>query len=182
MSTWTFKTDKGRRWHTGALLYSLMAYGAGWWLLLSQNGFAFLPGILLLGHGMIIAAYLIHECAHNTIFTVNRHNNQLAGWLGWICGSCYGTVEDIRTKHFRHHVENDDVVWFDYEGFFKRHSLVYRMTIFLEWCFIPAHCILMHTIMVFTAFIIPQRRNQLARNVSVIAIEALHRISLETTS
>ena len=79
MSTWTFKTDKGRRWHTGAVLYSLMAYGTGWWLLLSQNWIAFLPGILLLGHGMIIAAYLIHECAHNTIFTDNRHNNQLAG-------------------------------------------------------------------------------------------------------
>jgi hypothetical protein len=62
------------------------------------------------------------------------------------------------------------VVWFDYEGFFKKHPLVYRITIFLEWCFIPAHCILMHTIMVFSAFIIPQRRNQLPRNVGVILV------------
>ena len=170
MTTWTFKSAKGRQWHSGAIAYSLTAYVVGWWLLFSSGWAGFIPGALLLGHGMIIAAYMIHECAHNTVFTVSRHNNELASWLGWICGSCYGTVEDIRTKHFRHHVENDDVVWFDYEGFFKKHPLVYRITIFLEWCFIPAHCILMHTIMVFTAFIIPQRRNQLPRNVGVILV------------
>ena len=53
--------------------------------------------------------------------------------------SCYGTVEDIRTKHFRHHVENDDVVWFDYEVS-QEAPLVYRVTIFLEWCHLcPLH-------------------------------------------
>ena len=170
MTSWTFKTAKGRLWHSGAIGYSVVVYAVGWWLLLTANWITFLPGVILLGHAMIIAAYLIHECAHNTVFTVNRHNMQLGSLLGWICGSCYGTVEDIRTKHFRHHVENDDVVWFDYEAFFKRHPLVYRVTIFLEWCYIPAHCILMHAIMVFTGFIIPERRNQLPRNVTVILI------------
>jgi len=170
MTAWTFKNARGRRWHTGALLYALTTYGVGWWLLFSGGLVSFLPGVLLLGHGMIIAAYMIHECAHNTVFTVNRHNNQLASLLGWICGSCYGTVADIRTKHFRHHVENDDVVWFDYEAFFRHHPRVYRVTIFLEWLYIPAHCILMHAIMVFTAWLIPQRRNQWRRNLTVILI------------
>lgn len=170
MTAWTFKTARGKRWHTGALLYALTTYGAGWWLLFSGGLVGFLPGVLLLGHGMIIAAYMIHECAHNTVFTVNRHNNELASLLGWICGSCYGTVADIRTKHFRHHVENDDVVWFDYEAFFSNHPRVYRVTIFLEWLYIPAHCILMHAIMVFTAWLIPQRRNQWRRNLTVILI------------
>ena len=119
---------------------------------------------------MVIAAYLIHECAHNTIFTVKQHNGQLAALLSWVCGSCYGTFEDIRTKHFRHHVENDDVVWFDYEKFFKEHPLIYKTTIFLEWFYIPAHDILMHTIMVFTAFVIPRRKDQLARNLAVILV------------
>ena len=35
-----------------------------------------------------------------------------------ICGVSYSTFEDIRYKHFRRHVNNDDVVWFDYEKFF----------------------------------------------------------------
>ena len=170
MSTWTFKSAKGRRWHSSALLYVVLTYSAGWWCLLSGGWPAFLPGVLLLGHGMIIAAYLIHECAHNTLFTKNQHNAQLGSLLGWICGSCYGRFKDIRTKHFRHHVENDDVMWFDYEGFFRRHPRLYRVTLFLEWFYIPAHDILMHSIMVLTAFIIPERRDQMARNVTVILI------------
>ncbi|MGB1190805.1 MAG: fatty acid desaturase, partial [Pseudomonadales bacterium] len=129
MSTWTFKSSRARRYHGGAIAYSLLAYGSGWWLLFNGGWVGFLPGVLFLGHGMIIAAYLIHECAHNTLFKSNRHNGQIASLLGWICGSCYGTFKDIRTKHFRHHVENDDVVWFDYEAFFIAHPVVYRITI-----------------------------------------------------
>ena len=56
MTAWTFKTARGSRWHTGALLYALTTYGAGWWLLFSGGLVGFLPGVLLLGHGMIIAA------------------------------------------------------------------------------------------------------------------------------
>ena len=35
MATWTFKTPKGRRWHTGAITYALIAYALGWTLLLA---------------------------------------------------------------------------------------------------------------------------------------------------
>ena len=98
MTIWTFKTSKGRLWHSGAIAYSLLTYSIGWYCLLVGGSGGFLPGVLLLGHGMIIAAYMIHECAHNTIFNINRHNLQLGALLGWVCGSCYGTVEDIRTK------------------------------------------------------------------------------------
>ena len=41
-----------------------------------------------------------------------------------ICGASYSTFEDIRYKHFRHHVDNDDVVWFDYEKFFLSHPRI----------------------------------------------------------
>ena len=108
MNTWTFKSSRARRYHTAAIAYALLGYSAGWWLLFNGGWAGFIPGVLLLGHGMIIAAYLIHECAHNTIFKSNHHNSQLASLLAWVCGACYGTIKDIRTKHFRHHVENDD--------------------------------------------------------------------------
>jgi omega-6 fatty acid desaturase (delta-12 desaturase) len=44
------------------------------------------------------------------------------------------------------------------------------VTRILEWFYIPAHDLIMHFIMVFTSFIIPQRRDQRRRNVIVIVI------------
>lgn len=173
-----FKSIKGARLHLTAISYSLTTYTLGWALLLFSGWLGFLPGLLLLAHGLIIGAYLIHECAHNTLFRSNKHNALLGDMLGWLCGSCYGTLEDIRYKHFRHHVDNDDVVWFDYEAFFRDHRLVYKITILCEWFYIPAHDILMHTIMVFSSFIIPQRRSQRRRNLMVILVRTGLLISL----
>jgi fatty acid desaturase len=158
-------------WYYGAAVtYATLGYMLGW-LGLFQPSWAVNAGaILLLGHSMIIAAYLIHECGHNLIFKSIKDNAKLGRALSWLCGSSYGTYEDIRYKHFRHHVDVDDVVWFDYEAFFKKHPLVLRVTRFLEWFYIPAHDLIMHFIMVFTSFIIPRRRNQRSRNVQVIVI------------
>jgi fatty acid desaturase len=159
----------------------LQYYGAatGWALLAWLVGFAGLfaenPGInvvatLLLAHGMIVAAYLVHECAHNLVFHKARHNARLGNLMSWLCGASYGTFDDIRYKHFRHHVDNDDVVWFDYDAFFERHPFVTRLTRALEWLYIPAHDLLMHGVMVLTSFVIPRRRGQRLRNVTVIAV------------
>ncbi len=168
-------TDKlneaeGLRWHGGAVLYALLAYVLGWSGLFSPNWLVNILATLLLAHGMTIAAYMIHECGHNLVFRSVRHNAYLGRFLSWICGAAYGTYEDMRYKHFRHHVDNDDVVWFDYEKFFADHPLILRGTRFLEWFYIPAHDLIMHFIMVFTSFIIPQRRDQRRRNLVVIVI------------
>ncbi|MFQ5982725.1 MAG: fatty acid desaturase, partial [Woeseiaceae bacterium] len=65
-------------------------------------------------------------------------------------------------------IDVDDVVWFDYERFFKEHPAIFEVTRLLEWLYIPAHDLIMHTIMVFTSFIIRERRKQRRRNVTVI--------------
>jgi fatty acid desaturase len=166
----TLHEPEGLRYHGAALLYACLAYGFGLAGLFSPNWLVNAASVLLLGHGMTIAAYLIHECGHNLIFRSIRHNAWLGRALIWLCGASYGTYEDIRYKHFRHHVDVDDVVWFDYERFFREHPLVLRVTRVLEWFYIPAHDLIMHFIMVFTSFIIPQRRNQRRRNVIVILI------------
>jgi fatty acid desaturase len=119
---------------------------------------------------MVISAYLVHECAHNTVFKRNQDNARLGVLLTWICGASYGTFEDIRFKHFRHHVDNDDVVWFDYEGFFHKHPGTLKAVKVLEYFYIPAHDLVMHALMIFASFIIPERRNQRSRNVSVIVV------------
>ena len=160
----------GLRFYGGALLYALSAYVIGWAGLFSSNLLINLGAMLWLGHSMIIAAYLIHECGHNLIFKSIRDNAKLGRFLSWLCGAAYGTYEDIRYKHFRHHVDNDDVVWFDYEKFFAEHTFLLHITRILEWFYIPAHDLIMHFIMVFTSFVIPQRRDQRRRNVLVIAV------------
>jgi len=159
---------QGLLYHGGALLYALLAYGFGFAGLFSSLWWVNALAVLLLGHGMIIAAYLIHECGHNTIFKRNEHNAQLGRFLNWITGTSYGTFEDIRYKHFRHHMDNDDAVWWEYEKFFEKHPRVLRVTEWLERFYIPAHELIMHFITVFTSFIIPQRRDQRLRNVVVI--------------
>ena len=152
----------------GALIYTVAAYALGW-IGLFQSSWAINVGAtILLGHSMVIAAYLIHECGHNLIFKSIKDNAKLGRFLSWLCGSSYGTYEDIRYKHFRHHVDVDDVVWFDYEAFFKANPIALRVTRFLEWFYIPAHDLIMHFIMVFTSFIIPRRRDQRKRNLTVI--------------
>ena len=170
MTLAVLKEPAGLRYNGLALLYSVSGYVLGLAGLFHSawpvNGLA----TLLLAHSMTIAAYLIHECGHQLVFRRARHNARLGKFLSWICGAAYGTYEDMRYKHFRHHVDNDDVVWFEYEAFFERHPVILRATRFLEWFYIPAHDLIMHVIMAFTSFVIPERRDQRVRNVTVIAI------------
>lgn len=164
------KDPLGLRYYGAAVLYAIAAYGFGFAGLFSTSWVVSAGATLLLAHGMIIAAYMIHECGHNMVFNHSRHNAYLGRFMSWLCGAAYGTYEDMRYKHFRHHVDNDDVVWFDYEAYFKSHPAIASVTRVLEWFYIPAHDLIMHFVMVFTSFIIPQRRDQRNRNVAVILI------------
>ena len=158
------------RYDGGALAYAVLSYVAGLAGLFHGHWAVNLAATILLAHAMTIAAYMIHECGHNLVFKSSRHNARMGRFLSWLCGAAYGTYEDMRYKHFRHHVDVDDVAWFDYERFFEEHPAILTVTKFLEWFYIPVHELIMHTIMVFTSFIIPQRRNQRRRNVTVILI------------
>ena len=153
-----------------ACLYVLISYSLGLYGLFHESIGLNIFFTIVLAHGMIIAAYLVHECGHNLVFKKMRYNTYLGKCLTWICGASYGTYEDIRYKHFRHHIDNDDVVWFDYEEFFIKYPIVLKITQFLEWLYIPAHELIMHFIMAFTSFIIPERRNQRVRNIAVLIL------------
>ena len=169
-SSAALKHPEGVWYHGGAVAYALLAYGFGMAGLFHQSWVVNAFAALLLAHGMTIAAYMIHECAHNIVFRNNTANARLGRFLTWVCGAAYGTYEDIRYKHFRHHVDVDDVVWFDYDRFFREHPVVLGTTRVLEWFYIPAHDLIMHFFMVFTSFVIPKRRDQRARNVTAILI------------
>lgn len=168
--TGLLKDPQGLLYYGAATGYAIAAYVLGFAGLFNESLLVNLLATLLLAHAMTIAAYLIHECGHNMVFTNSRHNAILGRVMSWLCGAAYGTYEDMRYKHFRHHVDNDDVVWFDYDRFFEQHPTVTRATRFFEWFYIPAHDLIMHSVMIFTSFVIPMRRKQRARNVLVIFI------------
>lgn len=157
-------------YYSGTVAYAVFGYALGIAGLTHEAILVNAASTLLLAHAMTIAAYLIHECGHNLIFHHSRHNAILGRIMSWLCGAAYGTYEDMRYKHFRHHVDNGDLVWFDYDEFFAQHPTFTSITRFLEWFYVPAHDMLMHGVMVLTSFVIPQRRKQRARNVVVILI------------
>ena len=164
------KEREGLLYYGLAVSYACVAYVLGFAALFSNLWVVNAAGTLLLAHAMIIAAYLIHECGHNAIFHRQRDNARLGEFLSWLCGSSYGTYEDMRYKHFRHHVDNADVVCFDYDRVFENHPVFTRIVQALEWFYIPAHDLMMHGVMVLTSFVIPERRDQRMRNVTVILI------------
>ncbi len=166
------KDRAGWLYYGAAVTYAVGGYAAGIAGLFHGYWLVNAAATLLLAHAMTISAYMIHECAHNLVFQSIRGNARLGRVMSWLCGAAYGTYEDMRYKHFRHHVDNDDVVWFAYDDFFARHPLLTRLIRVLEWLYIPAHDLLMHFVMVFTSFIIPERRNQRLRNVAVILIRS----------
>lgn len=133
-----------------AIAYSIGAYVTGWWLL-GEAGAWFIPGVLLLAHSMVIAAFLLHECTHGSLFArpslfgMDSHL-ALAGLLGWLTGSCYSDFSRMREKHLRHHFERVDMVAFNYRELLDRHPLLRKLVETGQWSFLPAVEILFHLV------------------------------------
>jgi len=155
-----------------ALLYVLCTYSFGWALYFSDTLLLYPLGIILVTHSMVIAAYMIHECAHNTIFLDNKWNANLGRVLMWITGSCYGTYEEIRHKHFRHHMDKADVVAFDYRNRLAKFPILVKVMQILEWLYIPAVEIMMHLLVLVLPFTMQNRRQKRKLVLTVLAIRA----------
>ena len=155
-----------------ALSYGVIAYACGLILLTIPHVAVNLLGVLLLAHAMVICAYLIHECAHNTVFAANPHNARLGTCLSWITGSCYARYEDLRRKHFRHHVERADVIGFDYRRRLRSYPRLSRFVAALEWAYIPAVEILLHALVIVLPFLDDYYKPRRKRVLSVSVIRA----------
>jgi fatty acid desaturase len=166
--------DPQRGWlHLLAIVYALTGYGSGLALMLFQPLPIGLLGSLLLAHGLVIGAYLVHECTHNTLFTDNRHNQWLGGFLGWLAGAGYGDYRDIRRKHMRHHVDRADVIAYDYRALLQRQPILRRVIEALEWAYIPAVDLLMHGLVLLLPFKLPARHHRRGRVVVQLLIRGV---------
>jgi len=149
--------------HWLALGYGLAGYG-GALLLMGTPVWGFnLLGVVLLAHTLVISAYLVHECTHNTIFANHQWNATLGELLDWLAGASYGSYNDIRRKHLRHHADRADVIAFDYRAWLVCHPLLLKLVQVLEWAYIPAVDLLMHALVIVLPFIRESRHKQRRR-------------------
>mgnify|MGYP006156169569 FL=1 len=170
LNTLELRDPKGARHTAAVLIYIAVAYIGGWIAIFNQSATINVIGVIALTHGMIIAAYLLHDCSHNTIFVSTSKNAYLGKILNWLVGSCYGRYEDIRYKHMRHHVDNYDPVVWDYRSFLKRHKFLEAVVKAAEWAWIPAVEIMMHVMLVVAPWSIESKRGQRRRIIQVLLI------------
>ncbi len=153
-----------------ALVYCHAAYFGGAALVLSLKPVLMVIGSVTLAHGMVIASYLIHDCAHNALFKSPHHNALAGNWLNWLTGGCYGTYAELRAQHMRHHIEHADLVGFDYRPYLARHPFQLRIVQALEWLYVPAVEFIMHAALVVAPFILEEKKNQRLRTAGIIIV------------
>jgi fatty acid desaturase len=171
-----FRYTDGRVPNCLAFAYTLFSYLGGLALLFAPNIWLNALGTLLLGHAMLIAAYLIHEFAHGTIFAKPEHNTRAAIVCSWLVGSCYADFQDLRKKHMRHHVDRADVVTFDTKIVFKQcPAWAIKVLEALEWAYIPAVELIMHGYVIVLPFITesPAHRARRGKVLMMLAVRAL---------
>ncbi len=151
-----------------AWIYILATYLLGFAGIMADSLLFNALGVVLLAHSMVIAAYFIHECAHDSLFKKNRHNQLFGEILMWITGSSYNTYEAIRHKHVRHHSDRADVVTFDYREKLREYPKALKLIERLEYFYIPAVEITLHALVIILPFVKPSRKQNRSRVIEVL--------------
>jgi fatty acid desaturase len=153
---------------------TLLWVTAGWLASFALMGARSIPfdilGVLLCTHTMVLAAYLIHEAAHQTLFTDARANTAVGEVMNFIAGSACASFERIRHMHIRHHVDRADLTCFDFKSLLERRPGVRRTLETLEWCYVPATEILMHLQVIWRPFFLRSQRRHLPRALAMLAL------------
>ncbi len=154
----------------------LLWVSLGWIASFALMGAAATPinvvGVVLCVHTMVLAAYLIHEAAHQTLFAVQPANTAAGEAMSFIAGSSYASFERIRHLHIRHHMDRADITCFDFKSLMLRHPMVRRIMELLEWGYIPAIEVLMHLQVVWRPVFAHSQRRYLARAMAMLALRA----------
>ncbi|MEY8879374.1 MAG: fatty acid desaturase [Leptothrix sp. (in: b-proteobacteria)] len=173
--TTLYRYDDGRLPNTAVLAYVLLGWPLAIALLVQGSALALIGGGVLLAHGLVTSAYLLHEFAHLSIFKSQALNLRFGALMSWINGSCYARFADLRNKHMRHHVDRADVITFDTKAFLNRHPALRTVVLALEWLHLPAVEWLMHGYVMAQPFTTAPRADQgwaRSRVVATLAIRA----------
>lgn len=127
-------------------------------------------GVVLCAHTMILAAYLVHEAAHQTLFMRRGANFAVGEAMSFIAGASYASFERIRHMHIRHHMERCDLTCFDLKGLLERRPLLRRGLQALEWAYVPATEVLMHLQVIWRPFFVTSERAHRSRCLGVLCL------------
>lgn len=151
--------------------YALSGYAGGLWIMATGSLATALMGMLWFAHALIVAAYLFHEFAHDTVFARHEANSRGGVLMTWLTGSCYAHYEHLRHKHIRHHVDRADVISLDTKKLLRPAPLaVQRLVLMLEWCYVPAVELLMHVFVIALPFLREERRAERGRVLFILAV------------
>jgi len=153
-----------------ALGYASFGYILGFVLMAQPSWVLATAGVLMTVHAMVIAAYLVHEAAHYTLFAAPAHNHAAGEAMSWIAGSAYASFDRIRHMHLRHHRDRADVTCFDYKTFLRERPALRRTIHALEWAHVPAVEILMHAQVILRPFVERSQRAYLPRVTAVLVL------------
>lgn len=174
MRTRIFRHADGVLPNSLAITYALSGYGVGLWLMTSSNLAVALLATLWFAHALIIAAYLFHEFAHDTIFARHDTNSWGGVLMTWLTGSCYARYEHLRHKHVRHHVDRADVISLDTKALVQSlHPFMRRSVLLLEWCYVPAIELLMHAFVIMLPFLREERRADRKRVTLILLVRGI---------
>src|ERR1700689_3758566 len=155
----------------------LLATSLGWFtsfiLMGAHDVLLNIVGVLLCSHTMVVAAYLIHEAAHQTLFASATANQRVGEWLGFVAGSSYVSFERIRHMHIRHHRDRVDLICFDLKGLLRRRPAERRLLELAEWAYIPATEILLHLQIAWRPVLVRSQRRYLPRALGMLLIRSL---------
>ncbi len=148
-----FRRGDGALPNLAVIFCTVIGWPAGIWLLtLPGLGWNVL-GVALTAHTLIYSAYLIHDCAHHAVFRSAAANDRLGLLMSWINGACLASYAGLKKKHLRHHADRLDVVTFDYRETLRRSpAWLRRVTLGLEWAYVPAVELLMRGLVLAAPF------------------------------
>ncbi|HTX24050.1 MAG TPA: fatty acid desaturase [Steroidobacteraceae bacterium] len=155
------------------LLWTAAGWLAALALMGSPHAMLDIAGVLLCTHTMVLAAYLVHEAAHQTLFARAAANRATGEVMSFIAGSCYASFERIRHMHIRHHVDRADLACFDFKALIRRHPRLRQALQVLEWAYVPATELLMHLQVIARPFAVRSQRKYLPRAAGMLAVRML---------
>ncbi len=169
-ATSLFREPEGAWPNTLMLLWVSAGWATSFVLMGADAPWLNLAGVLLCVQAMVLAAYLIHEAAHYTLFATPAANRRVGEWVGFIAGAGYASFERIRHMHIRHHRDRADVTCFDFKGLLVRQPWLKQVLRALEWAYIPATEILMHAQVIARPFFVASQRRHLPRALGMLVL------------
>ena len=168
-----FRDADGTMPNSLAIGFAVAGYALALVLIVAGSMPAAIAGTLLLAASLTVGAYLIHECAHGTLFRRPEHNALLGTALTWLVGACYAPFAALREKHLIHHAERIDSVSFDYRPLLRRSPRLLRHVALLEHAYVPAVDLIMRGAVIAAPYYEERCCGQRGRVIAVLVARLL---------